>query len=176
MTARRILVHLAGDRRGAAAIEFALIAPVMITLLAGIMELSYFLMAERRVVESSHAVADLIGQGTDLSAAEVDDILYAARQIMTPFPDSALKIGVASVTYDATTGAPSLAWTANYNSGSVSNPTTKATGKGQAGESVIIVTSSYTYTPILKNILTANFTLSETTYARPRTLSYVGKY
>jgi Flp pilus assembly protein TadG len=39
--ARRLLVRLAGDRRGAAAIEFAILAPVMLTLMMGMMELAY---------------------------------------------------------------------------------------------------------------------------------------
>lgn len=42
MTAlRRLFARLAGDRRGIAAVEFAILAPVMLTLMMGLMELGY---------------------------------------------------------------------------------------------------------------------------------------
>lgn len=172
----RLIRRLLRDRRGVAAVEFALIAPVMLLMLSGIIELSNLLMAERRVLEAGNSVADLIGQSTDLSTSDLNDIYSAAAQVMSPFPSASLKIGVASVRYDDTTGVPYLSWSGSYNSGSVSNPTTMATGLGEAGESVIVVVVSYTYTPVLNTIIPASFTLSETTYVRPRNLAYVGKY
>lgn len=172
----RLVRRLIRDNRGVAAVEFALLLPVLLLLLSGIIELSNFLMAERRLLEAGNSVADLVGQSTDLSTSDLNDIYSAAAQVMAPFPTTTLKIGVASVRYNDTTGVPYLSWSSSYNTGSVSNPTTKATGLGQAGESIIIVTASYTYTPILKTVIKGSYTLTETTYVRPRNLSYVGKY
>ena len=164
------------DRRGVAAIEFAMIAPVMVVMLTGIVEVSYLMMAERRVSGAAHATADLISQETDLTSAELSEIFVVASLIMDPFDNAGLTLGAVSVRYDDSTGDPAEDWTGSYNSGSVSSATTLATGLGSAGESVIIVTASYTYTPVLSAILSGPYTLSETAITRPRYLDYIGLY
>ena len=55
-------------------------------------------------------------------------------------------------------------------------PTTVATGMGAAGESVIIVTATFSYTPVLSFVLSGTYTLTETAVTRPRYLDYVGLY
>jgi len=172
----QVLSRFLKDLRGSAAVEFALIAPVMVVMLTGIAEISNLMMAERRLSGAAHAAADLISQETDLTSAELSEIFQASRLIMDPFDDTNLTLGAVSVRYDDTTGDPAEDWNGNYNSGSVSNATTLATGLGSAGESVIIVTGTFTYTPILSAVLSGPFTLSETAIVRPRYIDYVGLY
>ncbi len=164
------------DNRGVAAVEFALIAPVMIVMLTGIIEISNFMAAQRRAVEAAHVCADLISQESDVSDSDLSDIVSASRYVMTPFDDSDLKVGVSSVRFDDSTGAAYVDWTYSHNSGSVDDATTLADGLGDAGESVIIVSAEYDYTPLLNAIISGTYTISETGYAKPRALSYVGKY
>ncbi len=137
------------DIGGIAAVEFALIVPVMLVMLTGTMELSNYMMAARRVGGAAHAAAALISQETDLTSSELSEIFQAARLIMEPFDDTDLTLGAVSVRYDDDTGDPTEDWSGNYNGGSVSNATTLATGLGSAGESVIIVTATFAYTPVL---------------------------
>lgn len=172
----RLWGRLIGNARGVVAIEFALILPVMVVMLTGLIELSYLMMAERRVSGAAHSTADLIAQATDLNTSDLNDLFTAAALVMAPFDTADLKIGVSSVRFDDTTGNPSEDWNGAYNAGSVSNPTTLATGMGEAGSSVIIVTASYTYTPVLNAVLSGPYTLSETAITRPRYLPYVGFY
>ncbi len=172
----RVWRRFVGNARGVVAIEFALILPVMVVMLTGLIELSYLMMAERRVSGAAHSTADLIAQESDVNSAGLTDIFSAAALIMAPFDTASLTIGVSSVRFDDTTGDPSQDWSGAYNAGTVSNPTTLATGMGEAGSSVIIVTASYTYSPILSAVLSGPFTLSETAITRPRYLPYVGFY
>jgi len=172
----RVWRRFVGNARGVVALEFALILPVMVVMLTGLIELSYLMMAERRVSGAAHSTADLIAQETDITTTDLNDIFSAASLIMAPFSTANLTIGVSSVRFDDTNGNPSQDWSGAYNSGSVSNPTTLATGMGEAGSSVIIVTASYTYTPVLSAVLSGPYTLSETAITRPRYLPYVGFY
>ena len=164
------------DRRGVAAIEFALVLTAMLVMLTGLVEISNLMMAERRVSGAAHAVADLISQETDVNSTELSEIVQASRLIIEPLDDTDLTVGVASVRFDDTTGDPSEDWTYSYNGGAVSNSTTQASGLGAEGESVIIVTATFSYTPVLSSILAGTFTLSETAIVRPRYLDYVGYY
>ena len=70
------ILELLGNERGAAAIEFALILPILMALLGGIFEYGRILFVEQ-------AVRDLIDEAvrrgviTDLSAADVKGEVYA---------------------------------------------------------------------------------------------------
>ncbi|MCW8915937.1 MAG: pilus assembly protein [Magnetovibrio sp.] len=164
------------DCRGVAAMEFALTAPFLALMLLGVAELNNYITAVRKVSAAAYTAADLIAQETDLTSSELSELFQASRLVIHPLDDTDLTLGASSVRYDDTTGDPSVDWTGSYNGGSVSSATTLATGLGSAGESVIIVTASYTYTPIYSLILSGTLTLSETSITRPRYLDYVGLY
>ena len=56
---RHILGRFAGDRRGVSAVEFALLAPLMITLYVGCAEVSDGVGADRKVSLTAAALANL---------------------------------------------------------------------------------------------------------------------
>ena len=89
----RFLKRFFGNARGVAAVEFAFIAPVMVTMLTGLIELSYLMMAERRVSGAAHSTADLLAQETDVTSTDLNDIFSAAALIMAPFSTGSLTIG-----------------------------------------------------------------------------------
>ena len=84
-----------------------------------------------------------------------------------------MTIGVVSVRYNDSTGVAYEDWTSSYNGGTVSNATTQASSLGNAGESVIVVGISFTYTPVLNAIISTTVTLTDTAIVRPRLVDYV---
>ena len=164
------------DRQGIAALEFALTLPLLSMLFMGVIELSNYMTVIRKIDAAAHTAANLIAQETDLSSSELSALFQASRFVIHPLDDTNLMLGAASVRYDDVTGVATLDWTGNYNSGSVSNPTTTATGMGSAGESVIIVTATYAYTPAFNMVLSGPYTITETAVSRPRYINYVGLY
>lgn len=161
--------------RGVAAVEFALVLPVLLLILMGVIELSNVMMVERKLLNAMQSAADLIGQDTDITDAELDDIFFAAQLTMNPYDTSNLTIGVASVRFDDTTGNPTLDWSEGWNGGSVTNPTTLAAGRGEAGASIVIVSGVYSYTPLSTLIITSTMSLGEISYVRPRKVDYIIK-
>lgn len=161
---------------GIAATEFAIILPVLLLVLMGVMELTNALSAKRKLLNAVQSASSLIGQQTNVTTADLDTFNLAARLTMSPLDVSTMTIGVASVRFDDTSGAPVLDWTASYGGGVVVDPLLKADGRGEAGDSIIITTGTYIYTPLIKLILPVSFVMSETTYVRPRTVSWVMKY
>lgn len=90
-------MRLAGDVRGVAAVEFALILPLLVTLFFGELEISDLLTVNRRVVTSVNALTDLVTQERDLTTAEIDSIMLGARQTISPNAGSTLTFKVTSV-------------------------------------------------------------------------------
>lgn len=161
--------------QGIAATEFALVVPFLLVLLLGIIEFSNAMTVERKLLNSMQTASDLIGQYTDITDADLTEIYTAARLTMSPYNTTPMTIGIASVRFDDTTGAPTLDWSSGWNGGSVVNPTTLATGHGEAGASIVIVSGVYTYTPFADLILPNTLTLEEVSYIRPRKVQYIIK-
>jgi len=163
------------DDRGVVATEFALITPVLLLVLLGVIELTNALMAERKLLNSVQSAADLIGQQTDVTTTDLNEIYLAANLTMSPLSTVNYTVGVASVRFDDISGTPALDWTSNYNNGSVVDPEIKAIGRGEAGASIVMVTGTYVYRPLIRLIIPVDLILSETSYVRPRKVDYIMK-
>lgn len=73
------------DERGIAAVEFALILPVMLVLFLGLSELQPGISIKRKVGVVARTLADLSGRAATLSSAELKTIFGAATAIMRPY-------------------------------------------------------------------------------------------
>lgn len=70
---------------GVAAIEFAIIAPIMILLFFATIEVSTALAVNRKLSRVSSTLGDLITQSQILSEDDIDDIMKAASLVMIPY-------------------------------------------------------------------------------------------
>ena len=103
----RAVRRLARDRRGVSAVEFAFLAPVMIGLYFGCVEVSDGVGADRKVTLTAAALANLTAQQdstTPITLAQMNNILDASAKVMDPYTAtlkstiSCLKINSASST------------------------------------------------------------------------------
>jgi Flp pilus assembly protein TadG len=161
--------RFARDRRGVAAIEFALIAPVLVLLYCGVAELGQAFLADSRTGHAASTVGDLVAQTDTLTATNVDDIFAVGGTIMAPFPTASLQMRVTSVTADAT-GKPLVDWSRSYGGYPVLTAKTAVTVPVTmaAGDSVIMAQSQYQYTSVIQYILPHALTYTAAYYLRPR--------
>lgn len=163
--------RFARDIRGAVAVEFALLAPLLLLFYVGLAEMTQAMMAQRRLFHATSLIGDMAAQNGQINQARVDDIYNIGQAVMKPFPSSPMRLCLYSVVSDAS-GKDTVAWSAPKNS-----PTgCPALGAGvsnvpdsvlPASSSVIISTTSYSYTPTL-SLKDASFTFRRTYYLRPR--------
>lgn len=161
------------DRRGVSAIEFALIAPVLLIMYVGAVEFGNALTINRRVATVTSTAADLVAQEKSTTTAGLEDVAKAATSILSPYPTSPLKIVLSSIVADqnnkgkvtwsyASNGGTPRAKNSNYN---------VPPGLTQANSSVIVAEVTYDFTPLLNLTGLPNpgfFKMSDTFYARPR--------
>jgi Flp pilus assembly protein TadG len=152
------------------AVEFAMIAPIMILLYYGLAEITMAMMAERRASHAASAIGDLVTQDTAVTPAEVDDIFKVANQIVYPFPTASLKMRVTSVKADAS-AVPKVVWSRGQGLTALS---VNATVTGlpanflAAGESTVMTEVQYPYDTPLKQVIPRTLNFNEKTYLRPR--------
>jgi Flp pilus assembly protein TadG len=169
MTLKR-LGQVRGEKRGVSAIEFALIAPVMIAMFFGAAESSLLLSADRKVTQTASTVTDLVAQTERLSESELTDIFVASRTVMEPFTGAPC-MRVTSVIMP-TPGSPQVEWTrANGCTGPGPAPGSAMAGVNDlltVGGSVVVGEITYNYSSPISTFFSSNLTLSERFYLRPR--------
>jgi Flp pilus assembly protein TadG len=200
MKARAAIARARDEQSGIAAVEFALILPLMLTLYIGTAELTNAIMASRKETLVSRTLSDLVAQqpaSTNIGDSDFTSIFAAATAIMSPFSATNLKMTITSVEFVANSKAASGTgydakprWTVTQNGGTkrpcavltmVANTatpssTTMPTGIYQSG-SVIVADTSYTYTPAFGSSFmswdSSGITFSHTTYMRPRNTTLI---
>ena len=115
------------DRRGVSALEFALIAPILILTYFGVGELCEAMMAQRRTAHAASAIGDLTAQASSVATSDVSDIFAAATDILTPFPTTPLKMRLTSVTGNAS-AVPKVDWSCTQGGMTKNTPGTTYTG------------------------------------------------
>jgi len=106
-TARR----LRGDRAGVGAVEFALIAPVLIILYMGSLEISIAMSVNKKLARASSTIADLITQGDSVDKATLQSMLNVAQSVMTPFRSDGIKVKVTGISINgAGVGKATWSW------------------------------------------------------------------
>jgi Flp pilus assembly protein TadG len=158
-------------RDGLAAVEFALISPVMILMFFGAIELSYALNCNARVGRVASTTSDLVAQATTVSSTDVTNIFTAANSILFPYPTASAKIVVSSLVDDGK-GGTTVAWSNAQNATPRSVGSTVSVPAGLvvsgSGGSLIFAEVTYAYTPPISYFLGTSVTLTDSFYSRPR--------
>jgi Flp pilus assembly protein TadG len=187
------------DKRGVSAVEFALIAPVMIVMFMGLSDLATATLAQLHVNRAAEGAADATAAYQNLKQADMVNMLSAATYFMTPYSATPLSVRISDIYYDgnpnhsygevywscAMNGAGS---TAAYQPYPYNQQFQDVPGNAQnqnitnvlwtenansAGTSVIVVETSYSFgSPSGFFVKTAQMTSSYATI--PRLSNYVG--
>ncbi len=166
---RRKLARFSSDRSGMSAVEFAMLLPLMMTLYLGTAEISQGISINRKVTLTSRALADLASQPTNITNADMTNILNAASSIIAPYSISNLKATVSELTIDAN-GKATVTWsdTLNGTARSVGQVVTLPTALAVPSTSLIFGEVQYNYKPTIGYVVTGTLTLKDQMYMRPR--------
>jgi len=167
------LLKIKRNRAGTASVELAFLAPVIITLLFGLYEGTQAVLAYMKLINSCQTVADLVTQQKTIASSDIDDFVTGGQMVMAPLSTASLGFAIASVTFDPNTGAATVAWQDTRNSTAMTNAATLARNYGTKGESVIVVTATYTYSSWLHYVLPGTLSMSQVAYSRPRLVASI---
>ena len=151
--------------------ELALIFPAMMVAFFGTYEITQLVRVYMNLGLSSAVVADLLARNSPDTPGEITDACNGGKMIMLPFVGTNFNAAVASVTNKS--GTITLNWSNTTSCGTgaaaIASPTTlAATLVPNAGDSVIIVQTNYSYTALTSFVLNQTYTISHLGYARPR--------
>lgn len=183
LSPRRILGRLRRDRKGVSAVEFALIAPVLVCFYFGCIEISTMLITDRKVTSTAASVGDLVARLPSIDTAEMNNIFNSTVINMAPNDFTDTRIRVTSIVFAADGVTPVVSWsrsTANWTAHANGAVMTVPAGIIPTGGSVILTEVEYDYTSITKLydtetgfLFDVSRTMSDDYYARPRRVDII---
>ena len=188
-------------REGIAAVEFAFVAPIMLCMFIGVVELSQAITVDRRVSHVTSSTADLVARQRNVTRSILNDYMTIIDNLMAPYSDVPLKLTIASVyNTKGAPGTPKTCWVYHRNDTTASGADTAITAGANytglpanlldagGGTSVIVVKAAYLYQPVMffnstptkvqgaqvsSFVGTAGINMTETFYLKPRLQSSV---
>lgn len=113
---RRKLGRLSRDRKGASAIEFAFLAPVLISLYVGSFEVTEAYNAAGKVLKAAGTVADVVSRQPSVDTAFLSQMVDTAEATIAPHSFDGLTLKITGVTIDSAGNAKVL-WSWNQSGG-----------------------------------------------------------
>ncbi|HET6160479.1 MAG TPA: TadE/TadG family type IV pilus assembly protein [Dongiaceae bacterium] len=74
------------DKSGVAAIEFAILAPMLVTLLIGCLEVTFKIWSTQKAEKLSVTLSDVVAQSQSVTSSDLTQLTGAVDKIMDPFP------------------------------------------------------------------------------------------
>jgi Flp pilus assembly protein TadG len=171
---------LARSNTGLAAIEFALLAPVLALLLMGTIVICSALECRQKLASETSSVADLVSQASSVSSSDLQNIFGAGTSILYPFTAANGTIVVSSIVNNPVNGQNTVAWSQPYNGGTalpVNSVVTVPPGVIGTGGSTIFVQVTYNYTSPIGEFVLGTIAMSDSFYSHPResiSVAYTG--
>lgn len=176
-TRRTLVWRLRRDKRGVAAVEFALAITALTFLFLGLLETSRFLMLYLKAQHAAVAVADLVTRDKTINEAQVTDLFNVVGQILAPFPVGANSsvivsgmgrpAGGAASIYWQRTGAGSLTATSAFGTEGAAIGSLPAGLSLRDDQTLVTVELFYQYTPWVFDFF-GSYTINRLSYFRPR--------
>lgn len=160
------------DQNGLSAVEFALLAPVMILLYFGMVELCQAYMAQKRMSHVASMVADLTARAETVNQSGLDDTFNIGNQVMQPFSATPLSMRVSSVTR-GDDGVVRVNWSYGRGLAPISGELTVPDGLIVNKQSLIVSEAVYDYDSPIDRFLPGLTRMGRTFYLRPRSVEMV---
>jgi Flp pilus assembly protein TadG len=176
----------ADSRDGVAAIEFAMIVPVLAIMFIGAVELSQAITVDRRVTQVASSTADLVARAEkQIAQNEITDIMKVGGYILKPYAETPVQIVIRNVTSSPTNATVAKqSWSCTYKgAGQTQTCACSSTAYSlpanlvSTNDSVVISEVTYSYKPLIFDYFmkqgapaggSGTYTLAETIYLKPR--------
>jgi Flp pilus assembly protein TadG len=167
---RRRVSELPGSDSGLAAVEFAMIFPLMAMMLLGTYEFSAGVAIDRKVTIMARTLSDLTSQNTSVTDTQLTNFFNAGNAIMTPYPSTPVEGTITELWINPSTLKARVQWSKGVYARSAGD-IVEIPDALKIGDTYLILSEvKYKYVPSVAWFINKvnGITLSDVSYTRPR--------
>ncbi|MGC1778834.1 MAG: TadE/TadG family type IV pilus assembly protein [Xanthobacteraceae bacterium] len=171
---RRLHRRFIASTRGVAAIEFAMIAPVLATLFLASFDGGRAVAIYMKVRSATYSLAAITNQYETIASTDMTGIMQVTSDVLAPYSTTPAAFTVSQIKITKA-GSGTVAWSYSQG-GSVLTSATLPSNLSTCGTYpcyLIYSQVSYTYTPLFGLFTTASINLSDSLYVTPRSSACV---
>jgi len=174
---RRSARDLVEDKSALAAVEFAIIVPLMLVMFFGTVEFSSGIAVKRKVTLIARTLSDLTSQSVSVADTDLTNFFSASTAIATPYSATPIQSTISELWIDPATSNARVQWSRGLAPrliGTLVNipPTLivkDATGNTLPNQYLIFSEVSYLYKPTIGYVMVkGGVNLTDVAYTRPR--------
>jgi Flp pilus assembly protein TadG len=167
--------RFAAATQGVAAVEFAMVLPMLVVLLLATFDGGRAIAAYMKMRAATYALASITNQYATIQSADMTSILGATSVVMAPFTSGTPSVKISQVIISSK-GVSTIEWSA------AQNTTARSVGSSISPPSAMVVNSSYlifaevsyTYTPLFGYFGSkSGITFSDNLYVTPRSVNCI---
>lgn len=166
------IVNFARDwfesEQGVAAVEAALVFPILLTLLLGTFDMGNGILANQKAIRASQVTADLIARNSSVDLTMINEAVEAGELAFTPLPSDTFGVDIVSIGFDDD-AEPFIEWRDTRNMTAISDVLERVASLAEAGDGVLVVTVEYEFEPLFAGFVIDNIPMQEIAFARGRT-------
>ncbi len=181
---KRPLSHFSKNEEGIAAIEFALLAPLLIAVTLGSTEIIQSVWADGKVEQATSTIGDLVSRTSVMTDNELRELGAAGPLVLRPYPENDLKFTITSVIgcYDDVANKTDLSfyvlWSKEWEAGSIRNSSHSLDSEFnrlprsldiEQGDTIIFTEGTYSYAPTIARKVGTTYDMGGTIFHQPRT-------
>lgn len=155
------------EEEGVAAVEAAMIFPIMLVLLIGVFDGGNAILAGQKTMRASQVVADLIARNSVVTDQDIDEAILAGRLAFAPLEDQSYGVDIASIRFDDDANSQ-VVWRETRNMSNLPDVLSDVSALQEENEGVVVVTVDYEYNPLFVGFVFNIINIRETAFSRGR--------
>lgn len=177
----RVYRRFAASAQGIAAVEFAIIMPILLLLFLASLDGGRALAIYMKVRAATFTLASITNQYTTIQSTDMQQIVGAASVVLTPYPSSPAVVTISQLSLNAA-GNATVSWsyslngTAHTQGATMTLPGTLVPANSPCSSYpcyFIFSEVSYSYTPLFGYLSSSAINLADNLYVTPRSSSCV---
>jgi Flp pilus assembly protein TadG len=150
-----------------AATEAAMIFPIMLTLLLGVLDIGNGILANQKTIRASQVVADLIARNSMVNATDITEAIEAGRLAYEPIDTSSYGVDIISMRFTEDEEVE-IVWRQTQNMAPIADPAGAVESLAAPNEGVVMVAVQYRYEPIFAGFVAHEIDMQERAFSRGR--------
>lgn len=162
------------SEEGMAAVEAAMIFPVMLVMLMSVYDLGNAILANQKTIRASQVVADLLARQNIVTDADIAEAVEAGRLAFEPIDSSSFGVDIVSIRFDDD-AASEIVWRETVNMTPVPDPLGSVSALEDSNEGVVMVSVVYEFEPLFAKFAVSSFGMREVGFSRGRSSPVINR-